>query len=247
MEQLQELPFTSQVVAGVDAYDTLIALRKQEANQVPVVVGDDEEVERLLEVTAEDERSQQEILTEAEDIDVLEWVEQRFQEYQQMMAEFADEEDGDADEEIEDADEHEFEFDENDDDAETMPHLSTIAYDIVSGEAKEKVHIALLPISHPWQAPAYLKIGGWNECPDAAVHVAFFKYWFEQYGAVVTAISGDTIEFSVARPPETMEQALILARQQYMYCADIVDQGVETEENLAKTLLNSDNWFFWWD
>lgn len=248
MEQIHTLPFTTQVVAGDQAYDTLIALRNQHADLVPVVLGDDAELEALLEVVADEERSQQEILDQAEQIQVLEWVEQRYQEYQEMMAEFADEfEDEDNEDELDADAEADFEAEEAADETDLSPRLSTIAYDILSGEAKEKVHIGLLPLAQAWQVPAFLKIGNWNECPDAAVHVAFFKYWYEQYGAVVTAISGDTIEFSVARPPETIEQARILAHQQYMYCADIVDQGVETEENLAHTLLNADNWFFWWD
>ncbi len=77
--------------------------------------------------------------------------------------------------------------------------------------------------------------------------MAFFKSWFERYGAVVTAIGPDTVEFSVANPPKTMEEARILAREQFVYCADIVFQGVQSVENLAKVLVNGGNWYFWWD
>ncbi|WP_414650247.1 DUF4253 domain-containing protein, partial [Duganella sp.] len=34
---------------------------------------------------------------------------------------------------------------------------------------------------------------------------------------------------------------------QYLYCADIVDQGTESIEALAATLLNARVWYFWWD
>ena len=51
----------------------------------------------------------------------------------------------------------------------------------------------------------------------------------------------------VARPPQTKEEALELARQQYLFCNDIVDQGVGDVESLAKTLLYSPVWYFWWD
>jgi hypothetical protein len=44
-----------------------------------------------------------------------------------------------------------------------------------------------------------------------------------------------------------MEEARRLAHEQFIYCADIVHQGVQTESNLAQTLLGSGNWFFWWD
>jgi hypothetical protein len=40
---------------------------------------------------------------------------------------------------------------------------------------------------------------------------------------------------------------ILLAKEQYAYCADIVEQGVGTIEALAATLLNGHIWFFWWD
>ena len=60
-------------------------------------------------------------------------------------------------------------------------------------------------------------------------------------------MSRDIIEMSVAHPPRTRESALIVAREQYVYCSDIVDQGVGTISNLAATLLNGRIWYFWWD
>jgi hypothetical protein len=39
----------------------------------------------------------------------------------------------------------------------------------------------------------------------------------------------------------------LLAREQYLYCSDIVWQGVGSVSNLSKTLLNSNYWYFWWD
>jgi hypothetical protein len=38
-----------------------------------------------------------------------------------------------------------------------------------------------------------------------------------------------------------------LAMEQYLYCADIVDQGVESVANLATLLLKQKVWYFWWD
>ena len=40
---------------------------------------------------------------------------------------------------------------------------------------------------------------------------------------------------------------LDLALEQYAYCNDIVDQGVETVGRLADGLMKSHNWYFWWD
>lgn len=112
---------------------------------------------------------------------------------------------------------------------------------------KEPILFGLIPVEHPWQIPAYLHLGGWNENPPSEVHVAVMKYWFERYGARPFVIANDVYEFDVARPPQTFEDALLLAREQYIYCYDIVAQGVETGGNLAQCLVKSDYWYFWWD
>jgi hypothetical protein len=38
-----------------------------------------------------------------------------------------------------------------------------------------------------------------------------------------------------------------LAREQYLYCGDIVDQGTGTLSRLATALMADDWWYFWWD
>ena len=42
-------------------------------------------------------------------------------------------------------------------------------------------------------------------------------------------------------------EALDLAREQYAYCPDLVDQGTETLSALAASLLKDEWWHFWWD
>ena len=48
-------------------------------------------------------------------------------------------------------------------------------------------------------------------------------------------------------PPVDKESAEKLAREQFIFCTDIVYQGTETIRNLAATLMNAKAWFFWWD
>jgi len=60
-------------------------------------------------------------------------------------------------------------------------------------------------------------------------------------------MSFDTINLQVANRPKTREEALALARDQYVYCPDIVDQGVETYNALAADLVANYWWYFWWD
>lgn len=107
--------------------------------------------------------------------------------------------------------------------------------------------LCLVPTTVPWTVPAYLPFGGWNECPHDEEHVVFLRHWYEQYGAELVVMTNDILEFAVTRPPQTRDQALALAREQYGYCNDIVTQGTETISNLAASLLDSKVWFFWWD
>jgi uncharacterized protein DUF4253 len=119
--------------------------------------------------------------------------------------------------------------------------------DVLSGEPLAEVAIVLVPTSHSWQVPCQLGYGGWNECPAGAEHSAILRRWQERYAATLVTVTPDTIELGVGRPVSTREEALALAREQYVYCADIVQQGTETIEGLAATLLNASVWFFWWD
>jgi len=119
--------------------------------------------------------------------------------------------------------------------------------DIRTRKPKCEVFIALLSLNSPWEAFAYLNWGGWNDCPEPAVHCAFHKYWAERHGAEVVSITGDVVQCNVARPPTDRAASLALAREQYMYCYDIVAQGTETIAALAAGLLNAHYWYFWWD
>ncbi len=73
------------------------------------------------------------------------------------------------------------------------------------------------------------------------------SYWQQKYKAEIVAATHDVIEMRVGSPPTTRDAALALAREQYAYCSDIVDQGCETLSNLAAALLKGKTWYFWWD
>ena len=73
------------------------------------------------------------------------------------------------------------------------------------------------------------------------------RSWFERYGAELVGIDGDTLNLRVQRRPTGRDEALALAREQYHYCPDLVDQGVGTISALASELMASDWWFLWWD
>ncbi len=126
-------------------------------------------------------------------------------------------------------------------------HLYMLDSEKELGPGLHTVPLVFLPVSHSWEVPAYLVLGGWNDCPDPEVQVCMFKYWHDKYGAEVMTDGGDFVEFYVPRPPEDRESAMKLADQQFLFCYDIVVQGTGTIEALASELLKSPTWFFWWD
>jgi Domain of unknown function (DUF4253) len=191
----------------------------------PVLLGGAEDYERVIENAEESEEDADEIAKRALAIDTDSWLQERFE----SDPEYYEELSGDWPEDVENS-------------GRFIGHT-----DISSGEPLDQVHIAVLPTEDSWRVPCLLKFGGWNECPFAEEHAAMFKRWQEKYGARVVTVTGDTIEMSVERPPTTRDDALVLAREQYLYCADIVQQGTETIEALAATLVDGTVWFFWWD
>jgi len=98
-------------------------------------------------------------------------------------------------------------------------------FDILTHEPLDRIAVALAPTALPREVPAFLDLGGWNECPDAVAHCALMAYWNRRHGAEILAATDDVIEMEVRTPPRTREAAMALAREQSIYCLDIVEQG----------------------
>ena len=92
-----------------------------------------------------------------------------------------------------------------------------------------------------------LRYGNWNDCPPPAHHVSLHKMWFKKYGAEIVSVKYDTIEFLLNERPRNTNDAISLAKAQFVYCSDIVTQGVLTLSHLASVLLQGKYWYFWWD
>jgi hypothetical protein len=107
--------------------------------------------------------------------------------------------------------------------------------------------IAKLPTNQPWEAAAWIPMGGFNECPMPEEQVAVFRYWFEKYRAFPALVTSDVWEFYVEQPPTTKEEAELLAWEHFAFCGDNVYQGVGSVKGLASHLINSSVWYFWWD
>lgn len=225
-------PYPIVTVHGRDATATWERLRG-EGKGTPVVVGDDEQAIRVFEAFDYDQRTPQEIVAAALSV--------RFPDARKedFGAEYGEEADDILESVSGDWPESEIEpF--------TTADL-TVSRDILTGEFYDRVHIVLLPTQDATEAPAYLRFGGWNECPSPEVHVAALRSWRDRYGAVIAACSGDIMELQVERPPTTRADAMALATEQFLFCTDIVLQGTETIPALAQGLVGNRWWYFWWD
>ncbi len=222
-----DFPYPLTTVHGANAETELKRLMiagKQEGFS-PVILGDADELARVAETMSFTETSTEEILAAAEKISPQDW-------FRAKAAEFQDDEEPE------------------DEDTDTEPTASdrlTVPFHVLTGKPHNQIFIARIPTIHSWKIPAYLKAGGWNDCPEAQAQVAISSHWHRTYGAELACLSGDIAEYLVSRPLSEKPSADLLAREQYLYCGDIVWQGVGTIRNLSKTLLNSSYWYFWWD
>jgi hypothetical protein len=128
----------------------------------------------------------------------------------------------------------------------TVKDEFTISGSSFSKRPYDEVFIATVPTQDWTEAFAYLAYGGWNSCPHSHEHVAAFRYWTARYELVLVGMSGDVLNLRAARLPKTRDEALALAREQYEFCSDIVDQG-GTLDDLAAGLMANRWWYFWWD
>jgi hypothetical protein len=123
----------------------------------------------------------------------------------------------------------------------------SVAIDSISGRFHDRVHILLIPTNKGWEVPAFLRWGDWNACPPPEYHVAALRAWHGGFAADLVGMNADTLNLRAASRPKNRDSAIRLAREQYGYCPDIIDQGVGTVSALAATLMSSEWWYFWWD
>jgi hypothetical protein len=226
------VPLTTLKTAGSDAVRLLNEHRARYAatGQYPFLIGDSHSLEMLEEIGKLNGDGPFEILSTSLKVDLEDWIVRRKDEGEEYYDEYPlDEILGEWPGEI------------------GNKGSMSLHKDLLTGKIKPDVYLGLAQIELPWHLPAALEYGGWNACPDAAVHCAFHRQWHERFGAEITGMSGDIIECLVRNPPSDRDAAIELAWEQYWYCQDIVDQGCRSILNLAATLLNSPYWYFWWD
>lgn len=239
--QTSSFPYPLVTVHGREALATWSRLRKDTANW-PVILGNDDDVAIIREgIEVIDERRPDEILAIASTLS-----------FPASLAALREADDRYAREWMRDHG-HAEEDEEHDEPplgdwpVDVTPIGFTVASDSLTGHFHERVHIAVIPCSTGWEAMAYLRWGSWNDNPAAEYHVVALKNWNERFGAELVGCSHDVVNLHVATRPATREAALDLAREQYSYCSDLIDQGTETLAALAGALMADDWWYFWWD
>jgi len=224
------MTLTTFKVSGSDALSELESRRAQypESGEYPFLIGDAEELSRLQECASSDQRSPEEIIQASHEINLEKWINERRAEISEYGYS-VDDSLGDWPGEI------------------SEKGAISLHKDILDGTIIPEVYLGIVSIKEPWQLPAALKYGAWNDCPEPEVQCAFFRKWQSEFGVQITGMAGDVIECTVENPPRDQNSAMALASDQYWYCADIVEQGCETISNLGALLLNSSYWYFWWD
>ena len=223
MAVFEDAPFKIVGVPGSQALERLKELRQQ-GSGYPVLMGDQKQVETVLEIMQSNETSFDQIIQQSAGLDLENWKST-----------------------LVNSDPDYYHAQKGTWPLIHKPNNAVTGFrDVLTQKPYATVYIGIIPVKHSWEVPAYLKMGAWNDCPEAQVHTALFKKWEEQYGAKVVTV-GDIVEFEVEKPPQTKAEAETLAMEQFIYCPDNVLQGTGDLAVLADALLGAKVWYFWWD
>jgi Domain of unknown function (DUF4253) len=229
-----KIPYESFVVSGKSALAKFEEL-KNSGRGIPVIVGTDEDLAMILELSEDEALSPTQIIRKANalgvDFDIRKHLGPQ-----------------NNPDDVDSEDEEFFESVRGDwPSTGYVIDAPTVISDASTGEMLSQVRILLVPAKSDSELPAYLKWGAWNECPEAQVHVAMLRKWKSIYDTELVGLTGEVMNLRVRKRPQNRAEALELALEMFAYCPDIVVQGTETVEALAASLLESDYWYFWWD
>jgi hypothetical protein len=92
---------------------------------------------------------------------------------------------------------------------------------------------------------ARIGFGGFNDCPDAEVQAATWKYFAKTWRARPVLVEGDRLQAVVLRPPTTIDGVAALTATILDYDGDLLQDSPPLQ--LACELWGSAIWRFWWD
>lgn len=236
-------PFPFVTVDGSGALAALAELRQTWQDATPVIWGNGEQAARLFELYDEEDAATPEaILSRAEGKTANELIDEHKAAARASLAAWYAKR-GETVREVEDREAPHGAWPDD-----VLPYQVPFSlFDSSTGRPQREVLIGLVPTARNWEIPAFHRFGSWNDCPSPEIHVAIAREWADRYGARLIINTGDVIEFEIDAPIASREEAMAVAELQFKYCSDIVDQGTQTIEFLAASLIGAKYWFFWWD
>ncbi|MFE2326056.1 DUF4253 domain-containing protein [Streptomyces sp. NPDC059385] len=134
----------------------------------------------------------------------------------------------------------------------TAADPDTTAADVAKalvGHSLKSPRLALVPVGRAADLPAAI---GWsgpvNYENDVARLCAVLRSWEDRFGVRVVALSYARLDLSVAAPPQTLDEALVVAAEHFAFCPDNIWQGYESIRLYAEeALVGNAHWTFWWD
>ncbi|WP_312117853.1 DUF4253 domain-containing protein [Brevibacillus reuszeri] len=96
------------------------------------------------------------------------------------------------------------------------------------------------------EAPLWVPMGGFNDCPLPLYQSVIMKHFQEKYAITILAVTDDTWIVQAGSRPQTYEDALKLAKEHFIFCHYVLDD-CPTLGYYADYLMKHDTWYFWWD
>ncbi|WP_429844724.1 DUF4253 domain-containing protein [Brevibacillus sp. FIR094] len=131
--------------------------------------------------------------------------------------------------------------------SETETESFQISKEWVQDRLEDEALIVLeLPLASGYEAPLWIPMGGFNECPLPVYQSVIVKHWQEAYGIKILAVTEDAWIFQAGSRPQTYEEALKLAQEHFIFCQYVLDE-FPSIGHYADYLMKQDVWLFWWD
>lgn len=121
-------------------------------------------------------------------------------------------------------------------------YLFTVEQNFGIGGNKDVM--AILKTTDQYEVIKRIKTDGINYDIDTDSLIKIVKQFDSKYSLSLTGTSGDWCDFKINKEPADW---LVLAKEAYAVCPDIVDQGTGTIEALADELKRTKKLYFWWD
>jgi len=113
------------------------------------------------------------------------------------------------------------------------------------GMDNEKDKIAIISnIKDQFELLKYMQIQGNDFTISNEKIIEWFRKWNKEFKFQIIGIGIDFIQVDIQTDPKDY---INLAKQIYSMCPDVVDQGTETIQELAKEMKSNKTMFFWWD